>query len=149
MPHTSEQQIVNEIYNRRVLELAADIPRLGRLLEADASAKMHSRLCGSSVTIDLVVREGRIVDFAQEVKACALGRASCAIMGRHIIGAAPAELRALGGAMRKMLKENGPPPGGRWEDAAVLEPVRTHKARHASTLLVFDAVVDALNQIKA
>jgi NifU-like protein involved in Fe-S cluster formation len=141
--------MLDNIYNRRILELAADIPRLGRLQRADASATAHSKLCGSTITVDLAVSEDRIADFAQDVKACALGQASASIMARNIIGATPAELRELRQQVRKMLKENGPPPQGRWTDVGVLEPVRNYRARHASTLLVFDAVVEALDKIEA
>jgi NifU-like protein involved in Fe-S cluster formation len=90
-----------------------------------------------------------VTDFAHEVKACALGQASSSIMARHVIGAKADELRNLRETMRKMLKENGTPPEGKWADIAVLEPVRDYKARHASTMLTFDAVVDALNQIES
>ena len=141
--------MLNEIYNTRILELAADIPRLGRLASPDASAKAHSRLCGSTVIVDLSLRDGRVGDFAHEVWACALGQASSSLMARQIIGATPEELVALRETVTRMLKENGPPPGGKWRDFAVLEPVRDYKARHASTLLTFDAVVDALGQIAA
>lgn len=139
--------MLDDIYNRRILELAADIPRLGRLSAPDASATAHSKLCGSTVTVDLVLRDGRVADFAHDVKACALGQASSSIMARHVVGAKPDDLRLVREAMRRMLKENGPPPQGEWSDLAVLEPVRGFKARHASTLLTFDAVVDALDQI--
>jgi NifU-like protein involved in Fe-S cluster formation len=139
--------MIDEIYNRRVLELAADIPRLGRLAAPDATAKAHSRLCGSTVVVDLVVRDGRVADFAHDVKACALGQASSSLMARHVIGASAEELFALREAMIQMLKANGPPPRGKWADFAVLEPVRAYKARHASTLLTFEAVADALGQI--
>lgn len=139
--------MLNDIYNRRILELAADIPRLGRLADPDASATAHSKLCGSTVTIDLKMADGVVADFAHEVKACALGQASSSIMARNIIGATPAELRALRETMRAMLKEQGAAPEGRWADCAVLEPVRDYKARHASTLLTFDAVVSALDEI--
>lgn len=142
--------MLDDIYNRRILELAADIPRLGRLDKPDASATAHSRLCGSTVTVDLVLSEdGRVADFAHEVRACALGQASSSLMGRHVVGASADELRGLRETMRAMLKENGPAPDGAWSDLAVLEPVRAFKARHASTLLTFDAVVDALDQIAA
>ncbi|CAH1666218.1 iron-sulfur cluster assembly scaffold protein [Chelatococcus asaccharovorans] len=141
--------MLNDIYNRRILELAADIPRLGRLAEPQASATAHSKLCGSTVTVDLVMDHDTVTDFAHDVKACALGQASSSIMARHVIGATADELRQLREAMRRMLKENGPPPGGRWSDLAVLEPVRDYKARHASTLLTFDAVVDAIDKIGA
>jgi NifU-like protein involved in Fe-S cluster formation len=141
--------MLNDIYNKRILELAADIPRLGRLPAPDASAKAHSKLCGSTVTVDLKVEGDIVTDFAHDVKACALGQASSSIMARHVVGSTVEELRLVREAMRRMLKENGAPPEGKWQDLGVLEPVRDYKARHASTLLTFDAVVDALNQIEA
>src|SRR5579863_4287877 len=139
--------MLNDIYNRRVLELAADIPRLGRLDQPDATAKAHSKLCGSTVTVDLTLRNGKVSDFAHDVRACALGQASSSLMARHIVGATPEELTALRETMVAMLKSGGPPPQGKWAEFAVLEPVRDYKPRHASTLLTFDAVVDALGQI--
>jgi NifU-like protein involved in Fe-S cluster formation len=141
--------MLNDVYNARILDLAGNIPRLGRLPAPDATATAHSKLCGSTVTVDLKVSDGAVSDFAHDVKACALGQASSSIMARHVIGAKPAELRELRETVRKMLKENGPPPAGKWADIAVLEPVRDYKARHASTMLTFDAVVSALDQIEA
>jgi NifU-like protein involved in Fe-S cluster formation len=141
--------MLDSIYNRRILELAGDIPRLGRLPSPDATARAHSKLCGSTVVVDLSVRDGRVSDFAHDVRACALGQASSSLMARHAIGATPAELIELRDTMRRMLKENGPPPTGKWSDFAALEPVRDYKARHASTLLTFEAVADALAQIEA
>ena len=139
--------MLNEIYNRRILELAADIPRLGRLADPHATATAHSKLCGSTVTVDLKVEDDTVTDFAHEVKACALGQASSSVMARLVVGSTAQELRQVREAMRRMLKEGAEPPGGRWEDLRVLEPVRAFKARHASTLLTFDAVVDALDQV--
>jgi NifU-like protein involved in Fe-S cluster formation len=142
--------MLNEVYNRRILELAAAIPRIGRLQQPHASATALSKLCGSTVTIDLKMDGDTVTDFAHEVKACALGQASSSIMARNIIGSKAGELRDLRESVRKMLKENGAPPAnGKWVDIAVLEPVRDYKARHASTLLTFDAVVDAIGQIEA
>jgi NifU-like protein involved in Fe-S cluster formation len=141
--------MLDSIYNKRILELAGDIPRLGRLASPDATAKAHSKLCGSTVIVDLSMREGRVSDFAHDVKACALGQASSSLMARHVIGATPRELIDLRDTMRRMLKENGPPPTGTWADFAALEPVRDYKARHASTMLTFEAVADALAQIEA
>src|SRR5437763_10988057 len=141
--------MLNDVYNRRILELAGSIPRIGRLSGPDASATAHSKLCGSTVTVDLKMDGDVVTDFAHEVKACALGQASSSIMARNVVGAHAGELRALREAVRRMLKENGAPPAGRWADIAVLEPVRDYKARHASTLLTFDAVVDAIGQIEA
>ena len=140
--------MLNDIYNRRILELAADIPHLGRLAAPQASATAHSKLCGSTVTVDISMTGDQVSDFAQDVKACALGQASASVMGRHVIGARAQELRELRETMRRMLKENGPAPTGAWDDLKVLEPVRDYKARHASTLLIFDAVVDAIDQIE-
>lgn len=140
--------MLNDVYNRRILELAADIPRGGRLPHPDASATAHSKLCGSTVTIDLTMEGDRITDFAHDVRACALGQASSSIMARNVVGASAAEVRGIRDQMYKMLKENGPAPSGKWADLAVLEPVRDYKARHASTLLTFDAVVDAIGQIE-
>ena len=141
--------MLNDVYNRRILELAANIPRLGRLEVPDATATAHSRLCGSTVTVDLKMNGDTVIDFSHEVKACALGQASSSIMASHVIGAKAEELRKLRETVRRMLKENGAPPGGKWADIAVLEPVRDYKARHASTMLTFDAVTAAIDQIEA
>jgi NifU-like protein involved in Fe-S cluster formation len=142
--------MLNDVYNRRIIELAGSIPRIGRLATPDATATAYSRLCGSTVTIDLKMDGDTVTEFAHEVKACALGQASSSIMARNIIGAKADELRALRETVRKMLKESGEPPrDGKWADIAVLEPVRDYKARHASTMLTFDAVVDAIGQIEA
>ena len=139
--------MIDDIYSQKVLELAANIPRLGRLSAPDASAKAHSRLCGSTVVVDLKVENGRVVDFAHDVKACALGQASSSLMARHVVGASADDLFDLRELMTRMLKANGPAPSGKWGDFAVLEPVRSFKARHASTLLTFDAVAEALQKL--
>jgi len=141
--------MIDAVYNTRILEFAANIPRIGRLPAPDASATAHSKLCGSTVTIDLKMDGDVVSDFAHQVRACALGQASSSIMARTIVGATADELRAVRETMRRMLKESGPPPDGRWADLAFLEPVRDYKARHASTMLTFDAVVDAIGQIEA
>lgn len=143
--------MLNDIYNKKIIELAGNIPRIGRLADPDASATAHSKLCGSTVKIDLKMDGDVVTDFAHEVKACALGQASSSIMARHVIGSTAGELRQLREMVRKMLKENGAPPASedKWADIALLEPVRDFKARHASTMLTFDAVVDAIGQIEA
>lgn len=141
--------MINEIYNRKILEFAADIPRLQRLDAPDATATAISRLCGSKVTVDVKMADGVVSDFGHEVKACALGQASSSIMARHVMGSTPEELRQLRAKMYAMLKEEGDAPSGKWQDLEALLPVRDFKARHASTLLTFDAVVDALDQIEA
>ncbi len=139
--------MLDDIYNERILAFAGSIDRLGRLERPDATATAHSRLCGSTVTVDVKMDGDVVTDFAHEVKACALGQASASIMARNIVGADAEELRGVREAMLKMLKENGPPPQGRFADLRFLEPVRDYKARHASTMLTFDAVVDAVGQI--
>ena len=141
--------MLDDIYNQRILTLAAHVPRLGRLASPMATAVAHSKLCGSKITVDIIMDNGVVTDFAHEVKACALGQASSAIMANNIIGSTAAELRAVQIAVRRMLKESGAPPTGKWQDAVVLQPVSAFKARHASTLLTFDAVVDAIGQIEA
>ena len=138
-----------DIYSQRILELAAAIPRTARLTAPHASATAHSKLCGSTVTIDLAMEGDVVTDYGQSVKACLLGQSAASVMGREVIGSSAEELRAVGAAMRKMLKQGGPPPAGKWADLAMLEPVRDYRARHASTLLVFDAVEDAIRQVEA
>ena len=140
--------MIDDVYNTKILGFAGNIGRLGRLADADASAKAHSKLCGSTVVVDIKMRDGVVTDFAHDVKACALGQASSAIMAEHVVGASAAELREVRETMRRMLKENGAPPEGRFADLKYLEPVRDYKARHASTMLTFDAVVDAIGQIE-
>jgi NifU-like protein involved in Fe-S cluster formation len=139
----------DDIYSQRILELAAALPRTARLTVPEATATAHSKLCGSKVTIDLVMDGEVVSDYGQSVKACLLGQSSASVVGREIVGSSAEELREVGAAMRKMLKEGGPPPKGRWSDLGVLEPVRDYKARHASTLLVFDAVEEAIAKIEA
>ena len=140
--------MINEVYNAKILGFAGNIGRIGRLEAADATATAHSKLCGSTVTVYLKMDDGVVTDFAHEVKACALGQASSSIMAQHIVGSSAAEIRAVREAMLKMLKENGPAPEGRFADLRYLEPVRDYKARHASTMLTFDAVVDAIGQVE-
>src|SRR4030081_1013138 len=140
MPEPGQKTMLNDVYNRRILELAGSIPRIGRLEAPDASATAHSRLCGSTVTVDLKMDGDRVTDFAHDVKACALGQASSSIIARNVVVAQAQERRDRRETVQRMLKENGAPPTGKWGDVAVLEPVRDYKARHASTLLTFDAV---------
>ena len=141
--------MINDIYNKKILTLAADIPHLQRLDAPDATAVAHSKLCGSKVTVDLAMKDGVVSAFGHDVKACALGQASSSIMARHVIGSSKDELRKVRDEMLAMLKENGPPPQGRFEELKFLEPVREYKARHASTMLTFDAVTEAIRQVEA
>ncbi|NML73426.1 iron-sulfur cluster assembly scaffold protein [Rhizobium sp. S-51] len=141
--------MMDDIYNSRILEFAGNIERSGRLADADASAEKHSKLCGSRVKVYIKMADGRVSDFAHEVKACALGQASSSIMARHVVGATGAEIRQARLDMLAMLKEGGEGPTGRFEDMRFLKPVKDYKARHASTMLTFDAVVDCLDQIEA
>lgn len=141
--------MLSDVYNKRILELAGNIPLLERLPTPDATATAHSRLCGSTVTVDLTMDGDVVTGFGHDVKACALGQASSSIMARQVIGSTAGELRAVREQARAILKENAEPPAGKWSDLAVLVPVRDYKARHASTMLTFDAVVDAIGQIEA
>ena len=149
MTGTERMTQLSEIYNQRILELSANIAKAERLTEPDASATAHSKLCGSTVTVDLKLDGDRVSAFGQTVKACLLGQAAASVMGRNIVGSSAQELREVGSQMRAMLKAGGPPPTGRWADLAVLQPVKDYKARHASTLLVFDAVEAALAKAEA
>jgi len=139
---------LDEIYNTKLLELAAHIPCSERLRAPDATATAHSKLCGSTITIDLMMSGDRVTGFGQTVKACLLGQVTAAIVGAHIIGATAAEVRAAGAAMRAMLKEDGDPPVGRFGDLALLAPARHYKARHGSVMLVFDALDQAMGEIE-
>jgi NifU-like protein involved in Fe-S cluster formation len=139
---------LSALYNDRILELAAQIPPARRLESPDASASAHSKLCGSTIAVELKLDGDRIIDYGQTVKACLLGQAAAAIVAQHIIGTDIDEVRRVAAEMRAMLKDNGPPPGGRWADLGVLEPVRDVKGRHASTLLAFEAILRALDQRK-
>lgn len=141
--------MMDDIYNRKILDFAGNITRSGRLADADAEARAHSRLCGSRVTVWLKMDGDRVADFAHEVKACALGQASSAIMAANIVGASTDEIRKARADMIAMLTQGGDGPTGRFADMACLLPVREYKARHASTLLTFDAVADALAQVEA
>jgi NifU-like protein involved in Fe-S cluster formation len=145
---TDWNKMIDDVYNAKILAFAGNIARIGRLEHPDATAMAHSKLCGSTVTVDLNMRDGVVTNFAHDVKACALGQASSSIMAANVVGATAEELRAVRETMRKMLKENGAPPEGRFADLKYLEPVRDYKARHASTMLTFDAVVDAIGQVE-
>lgn len=140
--------MIDKVYNAKILEFAGNISHIGALEDADAEAIAHSKLCGSKVKIWLKLSDGKVSDFGHDVKACALGQATSSIMAKHIIGSTPDELRVVRDQMWAMLKENGTPPDGRFEDLKYLEPVKEYRARHASTMLTFDAVVDALDQIE-
>lgn len=139
----------DDIYNTKILELAGNIPRIGRLANPQATSTRHSRLCGSTVTVDLVLDGDIVADYAHEVKACALGQAAASVLARHVVGASKAELRQTRDEIRAMLKENGAPPTGRFDDAKYLEPIRDYKARHASTMLAFEAVCEAIDEIES
>jgi NifU-like protein involved in Fe-S cluster formation len=140
--------MIDDVYNAKILGFAGNIARIGRLEDPDATARAHSKLCGSTVVVDLKMENGVVTDFAHDVKACALGQASSSIMAANVVGATADELREVRETMHLMLKENGAPPAGRFADLKYLEPVRDYKARHASTMLTFDAVVDAIGQIE-
>ncbi|MDP3960576.1 MAG: iron-sulfur cluster assembly scaffold protein [Pseudorhodobacter sp.] len=133
-----------KLYSGRILELAADIPHLGRLAAPQGSAKRRSPLCGSTVTVDVVVRGGRVAEFAQDVKACALGQASASVLGRVALGRTRAEIETARDALRAMLKDGGPVPVAPFDGFEVLIPARDYKNRHASILLAIEATAEAM-----
>jgi NifU-like protein involved in Fe-S cluster formation len=136
--------MIDDLYSAKLLKLAANLPRTGRLARPDASAEKVSKLCGSRVVVDVAVADGRVSDFAQDVKACALGQASAAVLGAHVMGASLAEIEMARDQFRAMLKEGAPPPEGRFSDLSMLAPVKDYPARHASTLLAFEAAAEAV-----
>jgi NifU-like protein involved in Fe-S cluster formation len=140
---------LSELYSEKILDLAGNAKPPGRLAEPDASARKVSRVCGSTIEVDIVVRDGVIAEYGHEISACALGQTSAAVVAREIVGTTPEDFRTLRGQMHAMLKENGMPPAGKWSDLKYLEPVREYRARHMSTLLVFDAVESALEKIES
>jgi NifU-like protein involved in Fe-S cluster formation len=140
---------MEDLYHPRVLELAADIPHLGRLDQPDGAATKVSRVCGSVVTVELKLKDGKISDIAVHPKACALGQAATGVLAMHAIGATPGEVREARDGLRAMLKEGAEPPAGRFWELRHLQGVRDYPPRHASTMLAFDAAVDALEQAKA
>jgi len=142
---------MSELYHNRILELAARIPNLGRLPAAEGTSLKVSRVCGSTVNVDLALDAAgqRVTAIAVDPKACALGQAATSILAEHAVGAAVAEIRAARDALRAMLKDGAPPPGGLFWELRHLEPVADYPPRHASTLLAFDAAVAAIDEALA
>ncbi|WP_371038958.1 MULTISPECIES: iron-sulfur cluster assembly scaffold protein [unclassified Rhodosalinus] len=138
-----------KLYSGRILALAADIPHRGRLDHPDASVRKRSPLCGSTVTVDLTMTDGRVSDFGQDVKACALGQAAAAVLGAAVIGRSRPELEAARDALRTMLKSDGPVPDAPFDGFEVLRPARDYKNRHASILLAIEAAAEAAAQAEA
>lgn len=137
---------LDNVYNTKILDYAGNIGMIGRLDAPHGTAKTHSKLCGSTVTVDVAVQDGVVSDYAQDVKACALGQASAAILAENVLGASLEELRTGQAELKAMLKEDGPAPSGRFAALSFLEPVKEYRSRHASTMLPFDAVVNAVQQ---
>lgn len=140
--------MIDQVYNAKILEFAGNISHVGEIENADATVTVHSKLCGSKITIWLSMADGKVSDFSHDVKTCALGQATSAIMAQNVIGSTADELRQLRDDMSKMLREGGLPPVGRFEDLKYLEPVKDYRARHVSTMLTFDGVVKAIDQIE-
>lgn len=132
------------LYSKRILALAADIPHAERLADPDASSSKRSPLCGSTVTVDIKMDRGRISEFGQDVKACALGQASAAVLGENVIGMTLAEAQAVRESLRAMLKDGGLAPDYPFQKLKLLKPARDYKNRHASILLAYDALVEAM-----
>jgi NifU-like protein involved in Fe-S cluster formation len=138
--------MIDDLYSAKLLKLAANMPRAGRLPAPDASSEKISKLCGSRVTVDVIVEGDRVADFAQDVKACALGQASASVLGEHVMGASLAEIEMARDQFRAMLKQGADAPVGRFADLSMLAPVKDYPARHASTLLAFEAAAEAVRR---
>lgn len=138
--------MIDDLYSARLLALAANLPRVGRLAAPQATVTRASKLCGSTVTVDVVVEDGRVADFAHDVRTCALGQASAAVLGEAVVGAAPEEIEQARDALRAMLKAGGDPPQGRFAALAALAPIRDYPARHASALLPFETAAAAARE---
>lgn len=138
-----------KLYSGRILALAADMPRTERLTAPDATARKRSPLCGSTITVDIALKDGKITDYGQDVKACALGQASAAVVGDNIVGCTRDQVQAGRDQLYAMLKDGGPAPDAPFDGLAVLEPARDYKNRHASILLAFDATLAALDEAAA
>ncbi len=137
---------MDDLYHARILELAAEIPHVGRLENPDGAATKVSRVCGSVVTVELKLQDGLVSEIAVHPKACALGQAATGVLAMNAIGATPQEIRDARDGLRAMLKEAAPAPAGRFWELRHLEGVREYPPRHASTMLAFDAAVEALEQ---
>jgi NifU-like protein involved in Fe-S cluster formation len=137
-----------KLYSGRILALAAEMPRVGRLDAPDGTGRARSPLCGSTVTVDVVVSDGRVSDYRQDVKACALGQAAASVVGAHIVGCTEDAVRAGREALAAMLKDGGQVPAAPWSGFDVLEPARDYRNRHASILLAFDATLKALENAR-
>ena len=140
---------LKKLYAGRILELAADIPLSERLSQPDATAKKRSPLCGSAVTVDVVLRDGVIAEFGQDVKACALGQASASVLGAAAVGRTLSEIEQARDQLRAMLTQNGPVPDAPFDDFSVLEPARDFKNRHASIMLALEATAEAMAEAQA
>jgi NifU-like protein involved in Fe-S cluster formation len=138
-----------QLYSKRILSLASDIPHAERLAEPDGSAMKRSPLCGSTVTVDVRLDDGRIAEFGQDVKACALGQASAAVLGAAAIGRSRDEIAAARDALRAMLKTGGPAPDAPFDALEALAPAKDYKNRHASILLAYDATLAAIDDARA
>jgi NifU-like protein involved in Fe-S cluster formation len=141
--------MIDDLYSAKLLGLAANMPRAGRLAAPHASVEKVAKLCGSRVVVDVCVEEGVVSDFAQEVKACALGQAAAAVLGAQVVGASLSELELARDQFRAMLKDGAPAPVGRFSDLSMLAPVKDYPARHTSTLLAFEAVTQAVREATA
>ena len=139
--------MIDDLYSAKILGLAANMPHAGRLAAPDASSEKVSKLCGSRIVVDVAMKDGKVADFAQEVKACALGQAAAAVLGENVIGATPEEIETARDGLRAMLKAGGPGPSGRFSDLAVLQPVKDYPARHTSTMLAFEAALEAVRKV--
>jgi NifU-like protein involved in Fe-S cluster formation len=140
---------LSDLYSEKILDLAGNARQPARLSAPDATARKVSRVCGSVIEVDVVIKDGVVIGYGHDISACALGQTSAAVVAREIVGTPVAEFLTVRQEMHDMLKANGAPPAGKWADLGYLEPVRDYPNRHVSTLLVFDAVAAALEKLES
>jgi NifU-like protein involved in Fe-S cluster formation len=145
----SAENDLMKLYSQRILALAADMPRTERLVNPTATAKKRAPLCGSTVTVDVVLSDGIISEYGQDVKACALGQAAASVVGSAIVGLTPSDVQSARDQMMTMLKDGGPVPVAPFDGLEVLRPASEYKNRHASIMLAFDATLDAIASAQA
>lgn len=135
-----------KLYSGQILALASDMPHTDMLDDPDATVKKRAPLCGSTITVDVKIADGKVVAYGQDVKACALGQAAASVVGKNIIGCSKDQVEAGRDGLKAMLKDGGPTPPAPFDGLEVLRPAQDYRNRHASILLSLEATLEAFDQ---